>query len=113
MHRRKPAIEGIGLERIELIRNREESTWMKRQDKYSGVYAAGDVNGARCSHIPRTARFICINNMLGKRTLLGIMPFLQLYIRTRSSLCGETEETASQRNRYETVSLSMKYSAGM
>jgi len=111
---RKPAGEGIGLERIgvELDRGRVR-TDERGKTNIPEVYAAGDVNG--CSMLAHTAyreAEVCVNNMLGKKDIMryDAVPSV-IYTNPEVACVGETEESARGKGiDYEAVKLSMRYS---
>ncbi|MGE5615034.1 MAG: dihydrolipoyl dehydrogenase [Bacillota bacterium] len=111
---RRPAIEGIGLERIgvetESGRINVDETG---RTNVPGVYAAGDVNGrSMLAHTAYREAEACVNNMLGKKDIVryNVIPSV-IYTNPEAACVGETEETARQKGiDCETVSLSMRYS---
>ena len=111
---RKPASEGIGLERIgvELDRGRVR-TDEKGKTNIPEVYAAGDVNGMwMLAHAAYREAEVCVNNMLGKKDIMryDAIPSV-IYTNPEVACIGETEESARGKGiDYEAVKLSMRYS---
>lgn len=111
---RKPAIEGVGFEKIgvEIDRGRIKTDERGRTN-LPGVYAAGDVNGfSMLAHTAYREAEVCINNMLGKKDIMryNAIPSV-IYTNPEVACVGETEETARQKGiEYEAVKLSMRYS---
>lgn len=111
---RRPATEGIGLEKIgvELERGRVK-TDDKGRTNAPGVYAAGDVNGfSMLAHTAYREAEVCVNNMLGKKDIMRYeaIPSV-IYTNPEVACVGETEESAAQKGlEFDTAKVSMMYS---
>lgn len=111
---RKPASDGIGLDKIgvEVERGRIK-TDDKGRTNVSGVYAAGDVNGtSMLAHTAYREAEVCINNILGKKDTMryNAIPSV-IYTNPEVASVGETEESARQKGmEFDTAKVSMMYS---
>jgi len=111
---RRPATEGLGLERIgvEMERGRIK-TDERGKTNVPEVYAAGDVNGvSMLAHTAYREAEVCINNILGKRDIMryNAIPSV-IYTNPEVAGVGETEESAKQKGiEYEVAKLPMIYS---
>ena len=111
---RRPATEGIGLEKIgvELERGRIRTDGSGRTN-LPGVYAAGDVNGvSMLAHTAYREAEVCINNILGRKDVMryDAIPSV-IYTNPEVASVGETEESARQKGlEFDTAKISMMYS---
>jgi dihydrolipoamide dehydrogenase len=111
---RRPAIEGLGLERIgvEVERGCVKTDETGRTN-IPEVYAAGDINGiSMLAHTAYREAEVCVNNMLGKKDIMryNAIPSI-IYTNPEVACVGETEESAKQKGiEFEAVKLSMMYS---
>ncbi len=111
---RRPATEGLGLEKIgvEVERGRIR-TDQRGKTNVPEVYAAGDVNGvSMLAHTAYREAEVCINNILGKRDIMryNAIPSV-IYTNPEVAGVGETEESARQKGiEYEVAKLPMIYS---
>lgn len=111
---RRPATEGLGLEKIgvEVERGRIKTDERGRTN-VPEVYAAGDVNGvSMLAHTAYREAEVCINNILGKRDIMryNAIPSV-IYTNPEVAGVGETEESAKQKGiDYEVAKLPMIYS---
>lgn len=111
---RRPATEGLGLERIGVETERGRiKTDERGRTNIPEVYAAGDVNGtSMLAHTAYREAEVCINTMLGKKDTMRYhaIPSV-IYTNPEVGGVGETEETAKQKGiDFEVVKLSMAYS---
>ncbi len=111
---RRPATEGLGLEKIgvEVERGRIK-TDERGKTNVPEVYAAGDVNGvSMLAHTAYREAEVCINNILGKRDIMryNAIPSV-IYTNPEVAGVGESEESAKQKGLdYEVAKLPMIYS---
>lgn len=111
---RRPATEGLGLEKIgvEMERGRIK-TDERGKTNVPEVYAAGDVNGvSMLAHTAYREAEVCINNILGKKDIMryNAIPSV-IYTNPEVAGVGETEESAKQKGiEYEVAKLPMIYS---
>ncbi len=111
---RRPATEGVGLEKIgvELERGRVKTDDRGRTN-VPGVYAAGDVNGfSMLAHTAYREAEVCVNNMLGKKDIMRYeaIPSV-IYTNPEVACVGETEESAAQKGlEFDMAKVSMMYS---
>ena len=111
---RRPATEGIGLEKIgvELVRGCIKTDESGRTN-LTGVYAAGDVNGvSMLAHTAYREAEVCINNILGRKDIMryDAIPSV-IYTNPEVASVGETEESARQKGlEFDTAKISMMYS---
>jgi dihydrolipoamide dehydrogenase len=111
---RRPATEGLGLEKIAVETERGRiKTDEKGRTNIPEVYAAGDVNGtSMLAHTAYREAEVCINTILGKKDIMRYhaIPSV-IYTNPEVGCVGETEETAKQKGiDFEVVKLSMAYS---
>jgi dihydrolipoamide dehydrogenase len=111
---RRPAVEGLGLERIgvEVERGRIK-TDEKGKTNVAEVYAAGDVNGlSMLAHTAYREAEVCINTILGKKDRMRYQAIpAVIYTNPEVGGVGETEESAREKGiEFETAKLSMRYS---
>jgi len=111
---RKPAAEGLGLEKIGVAVDRGRIiTDNYGQTNVSGIYAAGDVNGiSMLAHTAYREAEVCINSILGIEDVMryDAIPSV-IYTNPEVAGVGETEETAAQKGiEFETAKLPMGYS---
>jgi dihydrolipoamide dehydrogenase len=111
---RKPAIEGLGLERIGVVVERGRiKTDEKGKTNVAEVYAAGDVNGvSMLAHTAYREAEVCINTILGKKDHLRYQAIpAVIYTNPEVAGVGETEASAAAKGiEFETARLSMRYS---
>ncbi|MGE5581858.1 MAG: dihydrolipoyl dehydrogenase [Bacillota bacterium] len=111
---RKPATEGLGLERIGVeLEGGRIKTDERGKTNVPEVYAAGDVNGiSMLAHTAYREAEVCLNNILGKRDVLRYQAVPSvIYTNPEVGCVGETEESARQKDLdYEAVKLSMRHS---
>lgn len=111
---RRPATEGLGLERIGVeTEHGRIKTDERGKTNIPEVYAAGDINGvSMLAHTAYREAEVCINNILGKRDVMryNAIPSV-IYTNPEVACVGETEESARQKGiEYDVVKLSMLYS---
>jgi dihydrolipoamide dehydrogenase len=111
---RRPATEGLGLEKIAVETERGRiKTDEKGRTNIPEVYAAGDVNGtSMLAHTAYREAEVCINTILGKKDIMRYhaIPSV-IYTNPEVGCVGETEETAKQKGiDFDVVKLSMAYS---
>jgi dihydrolipoamide dehydrogenase len=111
---RRPAIDGLGLERIgvEVERGRIK-TDANGKTNVAEVYAAGDVNGIlMLAHTAYREAEVCVNTILGKRDRLRYQAIpAVIYTNPEVAGVGETEESAAAQGiEFATAKLSMRYS---
>lgn len=111
---RKPVLEGIGLEKlnIELFRNGVKvSEYM--QTSHPGVYACGDIIGfSLLAHTAIRESDVAINHILGKEDVMAYnaIPGV-VYTNPEVAGVGETEESLNDKGvKYETLKLPMAFS---
>lgn len=111
---RKPAIDGLGLERIGVYTERGRIvTDDKGRTNIPQVYAAGDVNGrSMLAHTAYREAEVCVNTMLGKadRMRYHAIPMV-LYTNPEVAGVGETEDSAREKGLdTECVTIPMRFS---
>lgn len=111
---RKPVLEGIGLEKlnIELFRNGVKvSEYM--QTSHPGVYACGDIIGfSLLAHTAIRESDVAINHILGKEDVMAYnaIPGV-VYTNPEVAGVGETEESLNDKGvKYEALKLPMAFS---
>lgn len=111
---RKPVLEGIGLEKlnIELFRNGVKvSEYM--QTSHPGVYACGDITGfSLLAHTAIRESDVAINHILGKEDVMAYnaIPGV-VYTNPEVAGVGETEESLNDKGvKYEALKLPMAFS---
>ena len=111
---RRPATEGLGLEKISVeVERGRIKTDERGKTNVPEVYAAGDVNGvSMLAHTAYREAEVCVNNILGKRDIMryNAIPSV-IYTNPEVAGVGETEESAKQKGiEYEVAKLPMIYS---
>lgn len=111
---RKPATEGLGLEKIAVELNRGAiKTDERGKTNIAEVYACGDVNGvSMLAHTAYREAEVCINTMVGKKDQMryDAIPSV-IYTNPEVGCVGETEESARQKGiDFQTAKISMMFS---
>jgi dihydrolipoamide dehydrogenase len=111
---RKPALEGLGLERIGVVAKRGRIiTDETGKTNVTEVYAAGDVNGiSMLAHTAYREAEVCIHTILGKEDRLRYQAIpAVIYTNPEVAGVGETEESAAAKGiDFAIARLSMRYS---
>ena len=97
---RKPVIEGLGLEKINIeVERGRIKTDETMKTNIPNVYAAGDVNGiSMLAHTAYREAEVCINNMLGKKDIMRYQAIPNvIYTNPEVASAGETEESAKRK----------------
>lgn len=111
---RKPAVQGIGLERIGVeTAGGRINTDERGRTNIANVYAAGDVNGrSMLAHTAYREAEVCVNNILGRKDIMRYhaVPSV-IYTNPEVAAVGETEETAKAKGiEYDSVVLPLGFS---
>ncbi|MDR2163927.1 MAG: dihydrolipoyl dehydrogenase [Clostridiales Family XIII bacterium] len=111
---RRPASEGLGLERISVLtENGAVVTGRHMQTSVPGVYAAGDVNGkVMLAHTAYREAEVAVNHMLGipDEMRYDAIPSV-IYTQPEAAYVGETDESAATKGlRFIVKKLPLTYS---